>query len=176
MAKYQELYDFVNRATKNRKYPESTAQTLRAALKLYEEALNDDEKGSISKFKDNFEQISRSVFTKYASKFNASSLMTYKSRALKVVTDYEQYSDPVKMSSWSPRIIVRGKKQQSNPSPRGKTPDSAPEGGSEPVSATMHRIELALRPDAKTVLIVPKDMTEIEYVTITAILKSLSTK
>ena len=176
MAKFQELYEFVDRAKKNRKYPETTAQTLRASLKLYEEVLNDDEKNSIGKFKENFQQISRSVFSKNASRFNANSLMSYKSRAGKVVSDYEQYADPAKMSSWSPKVIVRAKKLPSVTRARGNAEAPASIDDTAGVSPTMHRIELALRPDVKTVLLIPKDMTETEQATIIAILKSLTTK
>jgi|SRR3989338_7171482 len=110
MTNYQALYEFIDRATKSRKYPEATAQTLRAALKVYDSELNDDERAAIAKFKENFEQITRSVFTKNSTKFTASSLTTYKSRVQKVLADYDKYGDPTKMNSWSPKVIMRPKR------------------------------------------------------------------
>lgn len=134
MTGFQELYSFVDRAMRNRKYPEATAQALRAALKLYDAELSDEEKASLEKVKKDFEQITRSVFGKNATKFSASSLTTYKSRVQKVFADYEKYGDPAQMNSWSPKVIVRGKKSErvagirvaaGSPSEEGKLNDPA---------------------------------------------------
>lgn len=118
---FKDLYEFVNSAVKSRKYPESTAQTLRAALKLYEQELNEEEQGSIDSFRKNIDQIAQAVFGKNKLKFSATSLATYKSRVLKVVNDYEKYgTDPTKMASWSPKLVARakrGSKQQEKASP-----------------------------------------------------------
>lgn len=57
MAKYKDLYEFVDRAVKSRKYPENTGYGLRAALKLFEGAVNEEESASLDKFKENLEQI-----------------------------------------------------------------------------------------------------------------------
>jgi hypothetical protein len=120
MSSYQELYDFVDRAKRNRKYPEATAQSLRAALKVYDAELSDEERASIAKVKGDFEQITRSVFNKNASKFTASSLATYKSRVLKVFTDFEKYADPAKMNNWMPRVINRARKPQEQSATLGR--------------------------------------------------------
>lgn len=119
MTKFQELYDFVDRAKRNRKYPETTAHSLRAALKLYDAALNEEEKDSLDKVKGDFEQITRSVFNKNAEKFTASSLTTYKSRVQKVFADYEKYGDPTKMNNWTPKVIHRIKKTERRTSTSG---------------------------------------------------------
>ncbi len=110
MANFQELYDFVDRAKRNRKYPEATAHSLRAALKLYDTELNNEERASLTKVRADFEQITRSVFNKNSVKFTTGSLATYKSRVQKVLADYEKYGDPTKMNSWSPKVINRTKK------------------------------------------------------------------
>ena len=115
MSNFQELYDFVDRAKKNRKYPEATAQSLRAALKLYDGELSEEERGSLTKLKENFEQITQSAFNKNATKFTASSLATYKSRVLKIFSDFEKYGDPAKMNNWSPKLISRTKKKTPHP-------------------------------------------------------------
>ena len=122
MTKFSNLLEFVERAQRNRKYPEATAQSLKAALRLYDTELSEEEKVSLEKVKRDFEQITHSVFSKNASKFTAASLATYKSRVLKAFADYEKYGDPAKMSNWSPRVIHRGKKsEQRTSSSAGQT-------------------------------------------------------
>lgn len=107
---FKELYDFIDRAVKSRKYPENTGMALKTSLKLFEAELNDEEKGSISEFSKNLNSIYQSVFAKNKN-FSASSLATYKSRVSKVLSDYEKYGiDPTKMANWSPKIITRAKK------------------------------------------------------------------
>ena len=68
------LYDFIERAVKSRKYPENTAQGLKAALKLFDAVLNDEERQSLDTFKQNLEQIYHSVSSKNGKDFNASTL------------------------------------------------------------------------------------------------------
>lgn len=114
MANFDELYTFIDRARRNRKYPDSTAQALRTSLKLYEEELSEEERLSLDIFKNNFEQITREVFNKNASKFTAGSLATYKSRVLKVIAEFEKYGDPAKMANWNPKIISRARKQKND--------------------------------------------------------------
>ena len=107
MKKFQQLFDFIDAAVKNRKYPESTAQGLKAALKIFQEQLNEDEANSLDKFKENLDQIYQSVVAKNPN-FNFSSLATYKSRVNKVLGDYELYGiDPTKMVNWKPKLIIR---------------------------------------------------------------------
>ncbi len=173
--KFSTLYDFIDRAVKSRKYPDATAQTLRAALKLYEPLLNEEELESVDKFKKNFDQITASVFNKNASKFSASSLATYRSRVQKVLDNFEKYNDPIKMNSWSTKVVLRTKKtasekktQDSQEEPEAKVQEKPLEG--------MHKIELALRPDKKFIIIVPMDITSTESTTIKAILDSLIVK
>jgi len=173
MTNFQELYDFIDRATRSRKYPEATAQTLKAALKLYDPELNDEERTSVEKFKENFEQITRSVFGKNASRFSASSLATYKSRAQKVLADFDKYSDPLKMNSWSPKVIMRNKKAVSAALPPPKNTFVGASEKDEPLPDNMHKIELALRENAKVIIIIPRDLKAQESATIKAILDSL---
>ncbi|HEV7702011.1 MAG TPA: hypothetical protein VGO63_01025 [Candidatus Paceibacterota bacterium] len=106
---FKNLYDFINRAVKSRKYPENTGSALKTALKLFEEELNEEEVKSINEVKKNIGQISNSIFAK--GKFSAGSLATYKSRVIKVINEYEKYgSDAAKMANWSPKIVTRTKK------------------------------------------------------------------
>lgn len=173
---FSELRGFVERAIKNRKYPESTGRALIAALKLFERELNEDEAASIDVFRDNFEQIYRNLFTKNPS-LNASSLATYKSRVSKVLEDYAKYgTDLTKIASWTPKIQQprAAKKTAKNEQPE-TTKSTADDSTETPSTSSIniHRIELALRPNSKFVLLVPKDITLTEATMIKTLLDSL---
>jgi hypothetical protein len=174
----EDLYEFIDRAAKSRKYPETTAQGLRTALKLFDAVLNDEERQSLDVFKNNLEQIYHSVTVKNGKTFSVNSLAAYKSRVIKILTDFDKYGvDPTKMTSWSPKIITRGPKKNT-------VANKSKEGGEEfseeiqtpSSSAGMHKIELALRPDKKFVVMVPMDITQGESNTIKAVLDSLVVK
>lgn len=104
---FEDLYDFVDRAVKSRKYPKSTGVALKTALNLFEKELNDEERNSIDEFEKNLDHVYQGVFSKNKN-FSASSLATYRSRVVKVLSDYAKYgTDPTKMASWSPKVITR---------------------------------------------------------------------
>ncbi len=177
MVNFQNLYEFIDRAVKNRKYPANTALGLKAALKLFESEVNEEEKNSVKKFEENLDQIYHAVSSKNKD-ITASSLATYKSRVLKVLRDYNTYgADPTKMNGWIIKPLVRQKKQESS---QGKAASLKTEESSEvlPVSdfIGMHKIELALRPDKKFIIIVPMDISQSESATIKAVLDSLVVK
>ena len=179
MTKFQELSEFVTRAEKNRKYPPGTAQSLRAALKLFESELNPDEQASVETVKKNFAQITQSVFKKNANHITASSLASYKSRVLKAIADFDRYNDPVKMNSWVPKVIARTirpktKKPTGASSSTDEDPTQEQEGSDDMGGGTeMHRIELSLRPDVKALIKVPHDLTEKEATRVKALIDSL---
>ena len=131
---FQTLYSFIESAVKSRKYPENSANGYRAALKLFEAELSEEELSSIQLFSDRLEQIYSSVFSKNQLKFSAGSLVTYKSRVMKVLSDYEKYgADPTKMASWNPQVIKRGprKKTELGDSTTSSTGSDQPEIGQE---------------------------------------------
>lgn len=177
MSTIKDIYEFIDRAERSRKYPVSTAQGLKAAVKIFESELNEEERGSLDTFKQNIEQIYQSVFSKNKN-LTASSLATYKSRVLKVIADYEKYGiDPTKMSNWTPKVVTRTKRSEK----KAEVPDSsagmASNGtgaGEVAVPDGMHKIELSLRPNTKFVLIVPHDLKKTEVATINTILGSLA--
>lgn len=178
MTNFQELTDFVNRAVRNRKYPEATGQTLRAALKLYETELNPEEAESLDLFKKNFDQITQTVFKKNSDRFTASSLATYKSRVQKVVADFERYGDPVKMNNWSPKVVVRSRKQnhtaveQETRTLSGEEVDQDhPSEASD--SKNMDRLELTLREGVRALIKVPNDMTPTEAKRVVTLIQTL---
>ena len=175
-ATIQDLYDFIDTATRNRKYPISTAQGLRAALKLFDGELSDEERKSVDSIKGNIEQIYQSVFAKNKN-FTAASLATYKSRMLKVINDYEKYgTDPTKMSSWNPKVITRSKRSARDTNTRSEgidVQDSSPDVAQDVIANNMHKIELALRADTKFVLILPRDLKQTEVDVLNNLLTSL---
>lgn len=167
MTNFNELYDFIDRAERSRKYLPGTAGGLKTALKLFEAELNEDELGSIDTFRSNLDQIYRNVCSSNKN-FTSGSLAAYRSRVNKVLTDYDKYgTDPTKMNSWSvPKIIPRQKT---------KNKDQEFDRPENPIigSANLNKIELILRPGVKATLLVPTDMTSDEYKRIQAILSSL---
>src|SRR5574343_1748645 len=91
---FSNLYDFIDVAKSNRKYPTNTANNLKSALKIFENELNQDELKSIRMIEDSVEEIFRSVVIANKQK-SIVSLNTYKARLLKVITDYKKYgADP----------------------------------------------------------------------------------
>lgn len=177
MTKYQDLIEFIDRAKRSRKYPEATAHSLTTALRLYQAELNDEELASIDKFKANFEQITRSVFSKHQSRFTASSLATYRSRVQKVLTDFNKYSDPVKMNSWNPKVVTRLKK--SSPSEKSKESRSTKDSSEDEVlgfqtNIPTHRIEFALREDARVLILLPRDITSTEIERVKTIIDAMT--
>jgi len=175
MKKFEEIYDFIDRAEKSRKYPPNTAQGLRAALRLFEAEINEEERGSLEKFTENLDQIYQMVYSKNKT-FSAGSLATYKSRILKVLSDYEKYGgDPVKMNSWSPKVINRAPKTAKEKNSTKKTLDDK-DSLDLPESAlvNMNRVELTLRPNTKAIILVPSDLSKEECQKIKNLLDSLT--
>ena len=108
----KDLHSFIDRATRSRKYPENTASGLRAALRLFEGFVNEEEKDSLDVFKKNLDHIYQAVVLKKGNDFSAASLEVYKSRIQKVLRDFNDYGiDPVRMASWSPKAVVRSIKK-----------------------------------------------------------------
>jgi hypothetical protein len=171
----QALYEFIERAAKSRKYPDNTAQGLKAALKLFESVLNDDERNSLDMFRQNLNQIYQSVTVKNGKSFSANSLAVYKSRIQKILSDYEKYGvDPTKMANWSPKIINRGPRKSKKEGSEEMLQDANDSSSHAVLPAVgMSKIELPLRPGIKSVIIVPPDMTELECSRIKAVLDSL---
>lgn len=176
MTKINSLYEFVDKAIKNRKYPNATGFGLKAALKLFEAEANDEEKASLEKFKNNIGHIYQSISTKNKN-ITVSSLATYKSRVEKLVRDYEKYGiDPTKMNSWSTQPIIRRKKSSPivlESDVEQKSDTSVPASS---IQGSMHRIELSLRPDVKFLVLVPRDIKKTEADILKGILESLVIK
>jgi len=90
MDNFHSLYDFIDLAKSNRKYPDNTANNLKSALKIFEKELNAYELKSISMIEDSIEEIFKSVVIANKHK-SILSLNTYKARLLKVINDFKKY-------------------------------------------------------------------------------------
>lgn len=176
MEKFEFLYKFLDIAVKNRKYARNTAFGLKAALKLFETEINDEERDSLDKFKDNLEQIYQNVVAKNKT-IQAHSLETYRSRVLKVLHDYGKYGlDPAKIVGWIPRRNIRQKKvnvESSAPAAGSlKTGAGIPSAGSD----NLHRIELSLGSGRKCLIVAPRDITAEEIKILRGVFDSIFPK
>lgn len=173
MHKFNDLYDFIDFAKGNRKYAENTANGLKSALKIFEKELNIDELNSIDLIEDNIEEIFINVVGKNKDK-GIGSLNTYKARVLKVIKDYQKYgANPSKIQGWT---IVTHKSPTHKLLRKDiidKKEDSHQIDLSEHINTPVHKIELSLRDNHKTVILVPKDITQKEAEMIKNIIDSL---
>ena len=104
MDKFINLYDFIDFAKANRKYPDSTANNLKSALKIFEKELNAEELKSIDMVEDSIGEIFRSLVIANKNK-SIVSLNAYKARLLKVIKDYKKYgAEPSKIENWVTKI------------------------------------------------------------------------
>jgi hypothetical protein len=99
------LKEFIDSARRSRKYPDNTAAAFKVALRLFESELNEEEKASVEKLKENLDRIYAAVFDKNKTKYSSGSLDAYRKRVSKLINDYLTYGvDPSKMNSWSPPV------------------------------------------------------------------------
>jgi hypothetical protein len=179
MSKFNELFNFIDRAEKSRNYPKNTALGLKTALKLFEDEINEEEKNSLDKFEENLDRIYQEVTRKNGNKFSAGSLATYRSRIGKVLEDYKKYGvDPTKMSNWPRKPINRvsgSKKNEINNQSRYPIESKSDIYPIDINNKGSHTIELKLRPDSnsKIMLVVPNDLKKTELSTIKSVLDSL---
>lgn len=100
----QTLREFIDRAANERKYADNTATGLKAALKLYEGSLNEGEKTSLDTLQANLNTIADDVFKKNKDDFSSATIVEYKRRIGRVISDYKHYGEsPSKMAAWNPR-------------------------------------------------------------------------
>ena len=119
--KFANLYDFIDFAAANRKYPSNTANNLKSALKIFEKELNAEELKSISMVEESVGEIFRSLVIANKDK-SIVSLNTYKARLLKVIKDYKKYgAEPGKIQNWiaktrqsTPLLIKKDKADKKN--------------------------------------------------------------
>ncbi len=101
MDEFNKLYEFVDLAKKNRKYPANTAHGKRAALKLFDTVVTPDERESLKLLEERMDEIYLSLIGKHKNSFSMKSLNTYKGRFLKVIQDYKRYGkEPDAIVHW----------------------------------------------------------------------------
>lgn len=104
----ERLYEFIDRALKNRKYLPNVATNFRTPIRLIEKELSNEENHSLEVFVKNLDAVFGLIYSKSNNTLSASSLETYKKRILQVVSDYEKYGkDASAMASWDRKIVVR---------------------------------------------------------------------
>jgi len=170
-----ELRQFISSAERERKYPPNTATGFRAALSMFEPELNEQEKESLQIFKEHVDDIYMSVYRKNKV-FNSKTLLEYKRRILRLMTDYEQYgTDPNKMASWTParRISKKAIKKSSGEKPSASNAPNTEkdEESNTPIvpvvpSVTMNRFEITLRPNIRAIILTPADLKSEEAIKI----------
>ena len=174
MNKFSDLYEFIDFAKGNRKYPENTANGLKSALKIFEKELNRDELNSVDLVEDNIEEIFINVVSKNKNK-NIGSLNTYKARVLKVINDYQKYGiNPSKIQGWSTKINKATSHKSNKKDTSDKEVDKTQTALSDHTNTPVHKIELSLRDDHKSTILIPKDITARETKMIKDILDSLT--
>ena len=105
MNTFKDLYEFINLAQKNRKYPNNTAQGKRASLKLFETVLHPDELESLELVEERMKEIYLSLISKHKDDFSIQSLNTYKGRLLKTIHDYKKYgANPETLDQWEAKV------------------------------------------------------------------------
>src|SRR3989344_4442574 len=105
MNTFKDLYEFINLAQKNRKYPNNTAQGKRASLKLFETVLHPDELESLELVEERMKEIYLSLISKHKDDFSIQSLNTYKGRLLKTISDYKKYgTNPETLAQWEAKV------------------------------------------------------------------------
>ena len=176
MHKFSDLYEFIDFAKGNRKYPENTANGLKSALKIFEKELNIDELNSVDLVEDNIEEIFISTVGKNKDK-SIGSLNTYKARVLKVIQDYQKYGvDPSKIHGWNIKSNKTITPKISRKDTSDKEPDKPQITLSDHTNTPVHKIELSLRDNFKSIIMVPKDINAKEAKMIKDIIDSVVSK
>jgi hypothetical protein len=155
------LNDFIEMALRNRKYASNSAYGYKAALRVFDEELSSEERGSIELFKERFDQIFTNIVAKNKKDFNISSLQVYKFRVLKVLGDYEKYGvDASKMAGWAGNVKkVHVSKNKVNDVLHQDRQVQMVDASVPDSSSEYNRHEISLRPSKRIVFIYPSDFT-----------------
>jgi len=172
MDNFNNLYDFIELAKTNRKYPINTANNLKSALKIFEKELNPYELKSIHMIEESIEEIFRSVAIANKHK-SIISLNTYKARLLKVINDYKKYgADPGKIKDWQ----IKTKKSTALLTNKDKTDKENIKLSDfiyDPVE-NLHKIELSLDSGNRAVIHLPKNFSKKDAELLKSVIDSLA--
>ncbi len=170
MEEFQKLYEFIDLAEKNRKYPVNTAHGRRAALNLFDTVLTQDEKESLSLIQERMKEIYLSLISKHKDAFSIKSLNTYKGRFLKVVEDYKRYgANPDDMVRWEVKqrgYTVRHIKDRDK--------DTSIHNLSLPTHRGVHKLEIALESGDTCTLQIPAELNKKDALKIKGIFDALA--
>jgi hypothetical protein len=186
------LLEFIERARSERKYADSTARGLVAAVKLFAGYINDAERSDFDVLLLNLDNIAGDIYAKHAGEnITVTTLVVYKRRLRKLVGDYHEYgTSPEKMAAWNPRRTapaMRSKRSAAAPASTStsETAEMGAAGDKSPVllqparvsetnqagvvaldggdtRIVMNRSEISLRPNLRIALELPADMSEQE--------------
>ncbi len=170
MDEFNKLYEFVDLAQKNRKYPANTAHGKRAALKLFDTVVHMDERHSLKLTEERIDEIYLSLIGKYKDTFSMKSLNTYKGRFLKVIQDYKRYgAEPGAIVHWDAKhrkYTVKNVKDTEK--------DTSLHNLSFPINKGVHKLQIALERNQTATIEVPIRITEQDATTIQKIIASLT--
>jgi hypothetical protein len=169
MNEFNALYEFINLAQKNRKYPANTAHGRRAALKLFETVLHPDELESLDLIEERMKEIYLSLISEHRKTFSIKSLNTYKGRFLKVIQDYKKYgTNPGSIATWE----VKPRKYKKSLQDINK--DIEISNVSLPTHRHVYKIKITLEDGRDCTIELPKNLTKEDISIITKIIGSLT--
>lgn len=170
MDEFNKLYEFVDLAKKNRKYPANTAHGRRAALKLFDTVVTPDERQSLKLLEERMNEIYLNLISKHKSSFSMKSLNTYKGRFLKVIQDYKRYGkEPDAIVHWEAKhrkYTVRDIKDD--------TKDTSLHNLSFPTHKGVHNFQIALDSGAVCNIETPPKITTEDAQRIKNIIEALT--
>ncbi len=171
MSEFNRLYEFIDLAQKNRKYPQNTAHGRRAALKLFETVLHPDELESLGLIEERMKEIFLSLISKHRDTFSIKSLQTYKGRLLNLLQDYKRYgANPEAFTQWE--IKIRKTKNKDT------TLDTIKDTPLSTLSSSIHRavykIQISLENGSSCTMELPPTITKEDASIITKIIDSLA--
>ncbi len=170
MDEFQQLYEFITLAQKNRKYPANTAHGKRAALKLFETVLHPDELESLDLIQERMKEIYLSLISRHKDEFSIQSLNTYKGRFLKVINDYKKYgTDPQAITRWE----VKNRKQKNKEIAEDIIKDNTLSNLSLSINTPVHKIKISLRDGQECTIELPAKLAKEDVSIITKIIGSL---
>lgn len=161
----KDIYEFINLAQKNRKYPQNTAHGKRAALKLFETVLHPDELESLELIEDRMKEIYLSLISRHQHTFSIKSLNTYKGRLLKTIQDYKRYGkDPDTFSHWE----AKNRKHKDKDSKK----DTSLSNLSTSIHSPVHKIQITLESGKTFSMEIPQNISAEDFPIITKIIQS----
>jgi len=164
MTTFQDLIEFTRDAEKNRNYPAATGVAFRNAISKFLEILNEEEKQSVDLFENRIDQVFRYFVEKNKQKMTMKSMLEYKRRVQRVISDHKEYGlDPTKMANWQRKPKKMGARKAITKQPQDPI-RSAENGFTSPpdnliTEGSVIRFEIPLRKGVKAVVITPPDIT-----------------